>query len=162
VKGAQPGPVLLWSQRVKIAVGAAKGLQYIHEKTYFHQWVTSRSVLLFDNNVAKIADFKIAHRNSMGAAHRLLSNNGYYPPEYLVTRQVSAASDVYSFGVLLLELLTGRKSFDRTLPRGEHHLVKWATPMLSADKVKECVDPRLYREYPPKAVAKDCRSLGQV
>jgi pto-interacting protein 1 len=55
---------------------------------------------------------------------------------------------------VLLELLTGRKVVDFTLPRGHDNLVIWATPKLSADKVKECVDPRLHGEYPPKAVAK--------
>lgn len=106
-----------------------------------------------------------------------------------MTGQLSTKSDVYSFGVVLLELLTGRKPVDHTLPRGQQSLVTWvwafpftreffsmfltrvkgmkptkqlnswllymkATPRLSEDKVKQCVDPRLGDEYPPKAVAK--------
>ncbi|XP_019082545.1 PREDICTED: PTI1-like tyrosine-protein kinase 2 [Camelina sativa] len=63
-------------------------------------------------------------------------------------------SDVYSFGVVLLELLTGRKPLDRTMPRGQQSLVTWATPRLSQDNVMQCVDPKLKGEYPPKSVAK--------
>ncbi|KAH0943518.1 hypothetical protein HID58_003155 [Brassica napus] len=120
VKGAQPGPVLSWNQRVKIAVGAARGLEYLHEKAnthVIHRDIKSSNVLLFDDDVAKIADFDL-------------------------------------FGVVLLELLTGRKPVDHTLPRGQQSLVTWATPKLSEDKVKQCVDARLNGEYPPKAVAK--------
>jgi pto-interacting protein 1 len=73
---------------------------------------------------------------------------------YAMTGTLSSKSDVYSFGVVLLELLTGRKPVDHTLPRGQQSLVTWATPKLSEDKVKQCVDARLLGEYPPKAVGK--------
>ncbi|WVZ05905.1 hypothetical protein V8G54_019251 [Vigna mungo] len=73
---------------------------------------------------------------------------------YAMTGQLNAKSDVYSFGVVLLELLTGRKPVDHTLPRGQQSLVTWATPRLSEDKVRQCVDARLGGDYPPKAVAK--------
>nr|GMD06314.1 PTI1-like tyrosine-protein kinase 3 [Ipomoea batatas] len=72
--------------------------------------------------------------------------------------QLTQKSDVYSFGVVLLELLTGRKPVDHTMPRGQQSLVTWATPRLSEDKVKQCVDPKLKGEYPPKGIAK----LGAV
>ncbi|KAG4981706.1 hypothetical protein JHK87_026455 [Glycine soja] len=85
---------------------------------------------------------------------RVLGTFGYHAPEYAMTGQLNAKSDVYSFGVVLLELLTGRKPVDHTLPRGQQSLVTWATPKLSEDKVRQCVDTRLGGEYPPKAVAK--------
>ncbi|KAG6419863.1 hypothetical protein SASPL_116375 [Salvia splendens] len=72
---------------------------------------------------------------------------------YAMTGQLTQKSDVYSFGVVLLELLTGRKPVDHTMPRGQQSLVTWATPRLSEDKVKQCVDPKL-KDYPPKGVAK--------
>lgn len=97
-----------------------------------------------------------------------------------MTGQINQKSDVYSFGVILLELLTGRKPVDHTMPKGQQSLVTWvlsfrfllqtgadamqrkspdsqklqATPRLSEDKVKQCVDPKLDSDYPPKAVAK--------
>nr|ACN36759.1 unknown [Zea mays] len=85
---------------------------------------------------------------------RVLGTFGYHAPEYAMTGQLSSKSDVYSFGVVLLELLTGRKPVDHTLPRGQQSLVTWATPRLSEDKVRQCVDSRLGGDYPPKAVAK--------
>ncbi|VAH76325.1 unnamed protein product [Triticum turgidum subsp. durum] len=85
---------------------------------------------------------------------RVLGTFGYHAPEYAMTGQLSAKSDVYSFGVVLLELLTGRKPVDHTLPRGQQSLVTWATPRLSEDKVRQCLDPKLGVDYPPKAVAK--------
>lgn len=161
VKGAQPGPVLSWPQRVKIAVGAAKGLEYLHEKAdphIIHRDIKSSNVLLFDDDVAKIADFDLSNQAPDMAARlhstRVLGTFGYHAPEYAMTGQLNAKSDVYSFGVVLLELLTGRKPVDHTLPRGQQSLVTWATPKLSEDKVKQCIDPRLNADYPPKAVAK--------
>ncbi|KAH7837432.1 hypothetical protein Vadar_013786 [Vaccinium darrowii] len=161
VKGAQPGPVLSWAQRVKIAVGAAKGLEYLHEKAephIIHRDIKSSNVLLFDDDVAKIADFDLSNQAPDMAARlhstRVLGTFGYHAPEYAMTGQLNAKSDVYSFGVVLLELLTGRKPVDHTLPRGQQSLVTWATPKLSEDKVRQCVDARLGGDYPPKAVAK--------
>ncbi|KAL2345524.1 hypothetical protein Fmac_006809 [Flemingia macrophylla] len=161
VKGAQPGPVLTWTQRVKIAVGAAKGLEYLHEKAdphTVHRDIKSSNVLIFDDDVAKIADFDLSNQAPDMAARlhstRVLGTFGYHAPEYAMTGQLNAKSDVYSFGVVLLELLTGRKPVDHTLPRGQQSLVTWATPRLSEDKVRQCVDARLGGEYPPKAVAK--------
>ncbi|XP_071937687.1 pto-interacting protein 1-like [Coffea arabica] len=161
VKGAQPGPVLSWAQRVKIAVGAAKGLEYLHEKVQphiIHRDIKSSNVLLFEDDVSKIADFDLSNQAPDMAARlhstRVLGTFGYHAPEYAMTGQLSVKSDVYSFGVVLLELLTGRKPVDHTLPRGQQSLVTWATPKLSEDKVKQCVDARLQDQYPPKAVAK--------
>ncbi|KAI7726255.1 hypothetical protein M8C21_008599, partial [Ambrosia artemisiifolia] len=146
VQGAQPGPVLDWMQRVKIAVDAAKGLDYLHEKvqpSIIHRDVRSSNVLLFEDLRAKIADFNLSNQAPDMAARlhstRVLGTFGYHAPD---------------FGVVLLELLTGRKPVDHTMPRGQQSLVTWATPRLSEDKVKQCVDPRLKGEYPPKAVAK--------
>ncbi|KAK4345931.1 hypothetical protein RND71_036107 [Anisodus tanguticus] len=161
VQGAEPGPVLTWNQRVKIACGAAKGLEYLHEKIQppiVHRDVRSSNVLLFDDFTAKIADFNLTNQSSDTAARlhstRVLGTFGYHAPEYAMTGQITQKSDVYSFGVVLLELLTGRKPVDHTMPKGQQSLVTWATPRLSEDKVKQCVDPKLNNDYPAKAVAK--------
>ncbi|XP_022746907.1 probable protein kinase At2g41970 isoform X2 [Durio zibethinus] len=161
VQRAEPGPVLSWNQRAKIACGAAKGLEYLHEKvqpSIVHRDVRSSNVLLFDDFLAKIADFSLANQSSDTAARlhstRVLGTFGYHAPEYAMTGHITQKSDVYSFGVVLLELLTGRKPVDHTMPKGQQSLVTWATPRLSEDKVKQCVDPKLNNEYPPKAIAK--------
>ncbi|XP_073279946.1 putative receptor-like protein kinase At5g39000 [Primulina huaijiensis] len=161
VRGAKPGPVLTWNQRVKIAFGVAKGLEFLHEKcqpSVVHRDVRSSNVLLFDDDLAKLADITLSERSSDITVHqysnRVLGIFGYHAPEYAMAGQITRKSDVYSFGVVLLELLTGRKPVDHTQPRGQQNLVTWATPRLGEDKVKQCVDPKLYGAYPPKAAAK--------
>ncbi|CAL5337024.1 unnamed protein product [Camellia sinensis] len=184
VQGAQPGPVLDWMQRVRIAIDAARGLEYLHEKVQpytIHRDIRSSNVLLFEDFKAKIADFNLSNQAPDMAARlhstRVLGTFGYHAPEFLsilkhhrrpplrgssgggqieyaMTGQLTQKSDVYSFGVVLLELITGRKPVDHTMPRGQQSLVTWATPRLSEDKVKQCVDPKLKGEYPPKGVAK--------
>ncbi|GJN40556.1 hypothetical protein PR202_gb29787 [Eleusine coracana subsp. coracana] len=159
VKDATPGPALSWNQRVKIAYGAARGLEYLHEKVQpaiVHRDVRSSNVLLFDDYDSKLADFNLTSQPPDGAARlhstRVLGTFGYHAPEYAMTGVLTQKSDVYSFGVILLELLTGRKPVDHTLPKGQQSLVTWATPRLSEDKVKQCVDPKSSR----KAVAALC------
>ncbi|KAF4350513.1 hypothetical protein F8388_014974 [Cannabis sativa] len=122
----------LMSQRVKIAVGAARGLEYLHEKAQphiIHRDIKSSNILLFESDVAKIADFDLSNQAPDAAARlhstRVLGTFGYHAPEYAMTGQLSSKSDVYSFGVVLLELLTGRKPVDHTLPRGQQSLVTW-------------------------------------
>ncbi|XP_045085454.1 uncharacterized protein [Aegilops tauschii subsp. strangulata] len=162
VRGAEPALVLSWTQRVRIALGAATGLEFVHEKAQpciAHGFIKSSKIFLFDSDVAKIGYPGV----SRPAYIDLLDRDTYrhipscydaYAPEYRLTGQLSTMSDVYSFGVVLLELLTGRKTVDNTQPPGEKSLVTWATPRLSECKVQECVDRRLGGDYPPKAVAK--------
>ncbi|KAK1408460.1 hypothetical protein QVD17_40254 [Tagetes erecta] len=159
--GGKGGIILDWGQRVKIAYGAARGLQYLHEKAQppiVHCDVRSSNVLVFDDFETKLADFSLSNLSSDNGARlhstRVLGTFGYHAPEYAMTGQITQKSDVYSFGVILLELLTGRKPVDHTLPKGQQSLVTWATPRLSEDKVKQCADPRLNNDFPPKAIAK--------
>ncbi|KAF7145992.1 hypothetical protein RHSIM_Rhsim04G0094800 [Rhododendron simsii] len=132
VQGAEPGPVLTWNQRVKVAYGAAKGLEYLHEKVQppiCHRDIRSSNVLVFDDFLSKIADFNLTNQSSDTAARlhstRVLGTFGYHAPEYAMTGQITQKSDVYSFGVVLLELLTGRKPVDHTMPKGQQSLVTW-------------------------------------
>nr|XP_043630367.1 receptor-like kinase LIP2 [Erigeron canadensis] len=164
-EGDEPGLILNWAQRVKVAYGAARGLEYLHEQVHppiVHCDVRSSNVLVFDDFESKIVYFSLSNFSSDNAARRynevhprmLARLESYHPPEYAMTGQRTQKSDVYSFGVVLLELLTGRKPVDDTMPRGQQSLITWATPRLSEDKVKQCVDPRLNDDFPPKAVAK--------
>ncbi|CAD6273045.1 unnamed protein product [Miscanthus lutarioriparius] len=166
IKGVQPGPPLSWLQRVKIAVSAAKGLEFVHEKVdppIIHSNIKSSKILLFDNDVAKIGDIGVSIHHAPNRAGYLVetvwgpqycSGWGAQAPKCTITGEYSKKSDVYSFGIVLLELLTGRKVIDNTMPHDQRSLVTWATPRFSEDKVEQCIDPRLGGVYPLKAVSK--------
>ncbi|CAJ2634715.1 protein kinase 2B [Trifolium pratense] len=152
---------LPWSNRVKIALGAAKGLAFLHngpEPVIYRDFKTSNILLDTEYN-AKLSDFGLAKAGPQGdkthVSTRVVGTYGYAAPEYVMTGHLTAKSDVYSFGVVLLEILTGRRSMDKKRPSGEQNLVSWARPYL-ADKRKlyQLVDPRLELNYSLKAVQK--------
>ncbi|CAI7781406.1 unnamed protein product [Closterium sp. NIES-53] len=161
-KTDDPPVTLTWHQRVKVALGAAKGLEYLHEKanpSLVHKSVKSANVLVFEGFEGKIADFNVANeapdQGSRMVSTRVLGTFGYNAPEYATLGRLTQKSDVYSFGVVLLELLTGRKPVDPNMPRGQQSLVTWATQgRLAEDRVKSCVDPKLKGNFPEKSVAK--------
>ncbi|KAK3144409.1 hypothetical protein QOZ80_4AG0312710 [Eleusine coracana subsp. coracana] len=161
----QARAVLSWAHRVHIALDAARGLEYLHETTrpaVTHKDVRSTNVLLFEGYRAKIADYNMfsqaADMARLNRSTHTLGSFGYQAPEYAMTGQMTDKSDVYSFGIVLLELLTGRKPLDRTLPPGQRSLVNWANPMLMEDRVQECIDPKLGDQYPPAGALK----LGRI
>jgi pto-interacting protein 1 len=143
VKGAQPGAVLLWKQRVKIALTAAEGLEFLHEKAkppVIHSRIRSSNILIFGDDVAKIGDTGLSKRPFTDREELELdplyavTSSVYDAPDYATNisfgvfhqaHESSTKNDVYSFGVVLLELLTGRKSLDHTMPRGQQNLVTW-------------------------------------
>jgi len=111
---------------VKIVVGAAKGIEYLHEKYQphiIHHDIKSSNVLLFDDFASKIDDFNLSNQapDMAGRIHstRVLGTFGYHASEYAMMGQLTQKSDVYSFGVVLLELLTRRNLVDHTMPRGQ-------------------------------------------
>ncbi|XP_071683701.1 uncharacterized protein [Lolium perenne] len=161
VIGAEPGMVLSWAERVNIALSAATGLEFLHKKArpcIVHGHIKSSNILLFGSDVAKIGGIGVSHAPSYIDNTFCRICSGYESPEYLLKGQFSTKDDVYSFGVVLLELLTGRKVFDATLPRDQQRIVTWATPRLSKD-MQQCVDRRLGGKYPPGDVTKEREQL---
>ncbi|XP_008797332.2 probable serine/threonine-protein kinase PBL16 [Phoenix dactylifera] len=152
---------LPWSIRMKIAFGAAKGLAFLHEaeKPVIYRDFKTSNILLDQEYNAKLSDFGLAKDGPVGdkshVSTRIMGTYGYAAPEYIMTGHLTAMSDVYSFGVVLLELLTGRKSLDKSRPVREQTLADWAYPLLTQKrKVINIVDPRLNGDYPVKAVHK--------
>lgn len=152
---------LSWSTRMKIAFGAAKGLAFLHEAekpVIYRDFKTSNILLDLDYN-AKLSDFGLAKDGPVGdkshVSTRIMGTYGYAAPEYIMTGHLTPRSDVYSFGVVLLELLTGRKSLDKSRPAREQNLTDWAAPLLrEKKKLLSIVDPRLEGDYPVKGVHK--------
>ncbi|KAL0338886.1 UNVERIFIED_CONTAM: Serine/threonine-protein kinase RIPK [Sesamum angustifolium] len=146
---------LPWATRMKIALGAAKGLAFLHEaeKPVIYRDFKASNILLDSDYTAKLSDFGLAKDGPEGddthVSTRVMGTHGYAAPEYVMTGHLTAASDVYSFGVVLLELLTGRKSVDKSRPHREQNLVEWARPMLkNPRKLSRVMDPRLEGQYP--------------
>ncbi|KAH9773731.1 putative serine/threonine-protein kinase PIX7 [Citrus sinensis] len=138
---------LPWSIRMKIALGAAKGLAFLHEEA-------ERP----DYN-AKLSDFGLAKDGPEGdkthVSTRVMGTYGYAAPEYVMTGHLTSRSDVYSFGVVLLEMLTGRRSMDKNRPNGEHNLVEWARPHLGERRrFYRLIDPRLEGHFSIKGAQK--------
>ncbi|TKW25534.1 hypothetical protein SEVIR_3G125200v4 [Setaria viridis] len=142
---------LPWSTRMKIALGAARGLAFLHEEAerpvIYRDFKTSNVLLDADYN-AKLSDFGLARDGPIGdkthVSTRVMGTYGYAAPEYVMTGHLTSKSDVYSFGVVLLELMTGRRSMDKNRPAGEHNLVEWARPHLKQRQgFQALMDPKL-------------------
>lgn len=151
---------LSWSARIRIALGAARALEYLHEvcqPLVVHHNFKSANVLLDDELSVCISDCGLAPLLSSGSANgltgHLLSAQGYVAPE-LELGSYTYQSDIYCFGVVMLELLTGRRSYDRSRPRTEQFLVRWAAPQLhDIDALSRMVDPSLKGSYPSKSLS---------
>ncbi|KAJ0679666.1 putative protein kinase RLK-Pelle-RLCK-VIIa-2 family [Helianthus annuus] len=153
---------LPWSIRMKIALGAAKGLAFLHEEAkrpvIYRDFKTSNILLDAEYN-AKLSDFGLAKDGPEGdkthISTRVMGTYGYAAPEYVMTGHLSSKSDVYSFGVVLLEMLTGRRSMDKKRPNGEHNLVEWARPHLGERRrFYRLIDPRLEGHFSIKGAQK--------
>lgn len=121
-----------WNTRMRIAAGAAKGLEYLHDEAnppVIYRDLKCSNILLGEGYQPKLSDFGLAKLGPVGdnthVSTRVMGTYGYCAPEYAMTGQLTLKSDVYSFGVVLLELITGRKAIDNSRAAGEHNLVAW-------------------------------------
>ncbi|XP_034887413.1 probable serine/threonine-protein kinase PBL9 isoform X3 [Populus alba] len=145
---------LSWNLRMKVALGAAKGLAFLHcaETQVIYRDFKTSNILLDSKYNAKLSDFGLAKDGPTGdkshVSTRVIGTYGYAAPEYLATGHLTAKSDVYSFGVVLLEMLSGRRAIDNNRPSGEHNLVEWAKPYLANKrKIFRILDNRLEGQY---------------
>ncbi|KAL2341193.1 hypothetical protein Fmac_009133 [Flemingia macrophylla] len=159
-----PRERLSWDLRYRIALGTAEGLRYLHEecqRRIIHKDIKASNILLSedfepqvplkphksDYGTSSISDFGLAKWLPDQWTHHTVSKVegtfGYLPPEFFMHGIVDEKTDVYAYGVLLLELITGRQALDSS----QKSLVMWAKPLLSANKIKELVDPVLEGAY---------------
>jgi len=121
---------------MNIALGIAKGLEYMHKASppVIYRDLKSSNVLLGENYHAKLSDFGFAKLGPIGdmthVSTQVVGTYGYCAPEYLMTGQLTIKSDVYSYGVVMLELISGRRALDNTRPQGERSLVEWVSSSL--------------------------------
>ncbi|KAJ4797316.1 Protein kinase superfamily protein [Rhynchospora pubera] len=139
--------VLTWEARMKIILGIAKALAYLHEAIepkVVHRDIKSSNILIDEEFNGKLSDFGLAKLLGAGKSHittRVMGTFGYVAPEYANTGLLNEKSDVYSFGVLLLESVTGRDPVDYGRPPNEVHLVEWLKMMVGNRRAEEVVDP---------------------
>ncbi|VYS49164.1 unnamed protein product [Arabidopsis thaliana] len=133
-----------WPARQKIAVGAARGLRYLHEECRVG-CIVHRDMR--PNNILITHDYEPLPDGELGVDTRVIGTFGYLAPEYAQSGQITEKADVYSFGVVLIELITGRKAMDIYRPKGQQCLTEWARSLLEEYAVEELVDPRLEKRY---------------
>ncbi|KAJ4950992.1 hypothetical protein NE237_027824 [Protea cynaroides] len=147
------GIKLNWAARRKIAIGAARGLAFLHHNCFphiIHRDMKSSNVLLDENLEARVSDFGMARLMSAMDTHlsvsTLAGTPGYVPPEYYQSFRCSTKGDVYSYGVVLLELLTGRQPTD-SADFGDNNLVGWVKQHAKL-RISDVFDPELMKEDP--------------
>ncbi|KAF8769612.1 hypothetical protein HU200_006206 [Digitaria exilis] len=159
---------LSWKARMKIALGVAYALEYMHltcSPPVAHGNIKARNILLdaqlmpylCDSGLNKLSHFVSTAR--MKDSEAITSAKGYAAPELTDPGADGIKADIYSFGVILLVLLTGQKAFDSSRRQNEQYLVDWAAPHLNdLDSLERITDPRIRGSMPPKAIS----SLGII
>ncbi|KAG4973516.1 hypothetical protein JHK87_030337 [Glycine soja] len=157
---------LSWDTRIKIAIGAARGLAFLHtsEKQIIYRDFKASNILLDEDYNAKISDFGLAKLGPSGedshVSTRIMGTYGYAAPEYIATGHLYVKSDVYGFGVVLLEMLTGLRALDKNRPIEQQNLIEWAKPSLSDKrKLKSIMDERIEGQYSTKAALKSAHLI---
>lgn len=127
-------PPLDWYTRMKIAKGAAQGLEYLHDTaspSIIFRDFKAANILLDNNFNPKLSDFGLAKLGPTGeqdhVSTRVMGTYGYCAPEYAKTGQLTTKSDVYSFGVVFLEIISGKRAIDPTKPTEQQNLVTWVS-----------------------------------
>ncbi|XP_076898032.1 putative serine/threonine-protein kinase PBL28 isoform X2 [Bidens hawaiensis] len=144
-----------WTVRLKVAIGIARGLAYLHSSSavgipVVHRDFKSTNILLGDDYEAKVSDFGLAKLMPEGQENhvtaRVLGTFGYFDPEYTSTGKLTLQSDVYAFGVVLLELLTGRRAVDLNQGPNDQNLVLQVRHILNdKKKLRKVIDPEMSR-----------------
>lgn len=148
-----------WDVRYDIAVGAGRGLEYLHhgcDRTVIHRDVKSSNILLDVDLKPRIADFglaKMLHGAAGGdTTHVIAGTHGYIAPEYAYTCKVTEKSDVYSFGVVLMELVTGKRPIEPEFGENKD-IVYWVyNNMKSREDAVGLVDSAISEAFKEDAV----------
>ncbi|MCD7452861.1 hypothetical protein HAX54_018414 [Datura stramonium] len=142
-----------WKMRIKIALDAARGIEYLHNYAVppiIHRDIKSSNILIDANWIARVSDFGLSLMwpetdASFSQPMRAAGTVGYIDPEYYGLNVLTAKSDVYGLGVVLLELLTGKRALFKTSEKGDvpMSVVDFAVPAIMAGELNKILDPRV-------------------
>ncbi|CAL0307662.1 unnamed protein product [Lupinus luteus] len=137
---------LHWETRSTIALGAARGIAYLHSHgpTSSHGNIKSSNILLTNSYEARVSDFGLSYLALPTSSPN--SASGYRAPEVTDARKISQQADVYSFGITLLELLTGRSPSHSSLNEEGVDLPRWVQSVVQEEWNNEVFDVEL-RKY---------------
>ncbi|XP_044479102.1 BRASSINOSTEROID INSENSITIVE 1-associated receptor kinase 1-like isoform X1 [Mangifera indica] len=146
---------LSWPIRKRIALGAARGLAYLHDHCdpkIIHRDVKAANILLDEEYEAVVGDFGLAKLMDYKDTHvttAVRGTIGHIAPEYLSTGKSSEKTDVFGYGVMLLELITGQRAFDlaRLANDDDVMLLDWVKGLLKEKKLEQLVDGDLQGNY---------------
>ncbi|XP_058775537.1 protein NSP-INTERACTING KINASE 2-like [Vicia villosa] len=147
-------PSLEWGTRKRIALGAGRGLLYLHEQCdpkIIHRDVKAANILLDDYCEAVVGDFGLAklldHRDSH-VTTAVRGTVGHIAPEYLSTGQSSEKTDVFGFGILLLELISGQRALEFGKAANQKGaMLDWVKKIHQEKKIDVLVDKDLKNNY---------------
>ncbi|XP_068634392.1 probable leucine-rich repeat receptor-like protein kinase IMK3 [Aristolochia californica] len=142
-----PDTPIDWATRMKIAMGTARGLHYLHtQENIIHGNLTSGNILLDENNNAKIADFGLSRLMTTAANSNVIATAGalgYRAPELSKLKKASTKTDIYSLGVIILELLTGKSPGEAM---NGVDLPQWVASIVKEEWTNEVFDLELMRD----------------
>ncbi|XVE78553.1 hypothetical protein DITRI_Ditri13aG0154800 [Diplodiscus trichospermus] len=145
-------------QRLKICIGAARGLHYLHsgaKHSIIHRNISSRTILLDSEWNPKLSDLslsKMSHGDFPSDSSNMMAPGTvvYLDPECYLTNQLTRKSDVYAFGIVLFEVLCGRKVIDLTLEDDNKYLTSWACKCVENGTIYNIIDPYLKKKIAPE------------
>ncbi|KAI3466028.1 hypothetical protein Pfo_022691 [Paulownia fortunei] len=144
---------LNWPTRLKICIGIARGLAYLHEESRLkivHRDIKATNVLLDKNLNPKISDFGISKLDEEESTHistRVAGTFGYMAPEYAMRGYLTDKADVYSFGVVVLEIVSGRSNTSIKPKEDCLYLLDWAHLLKEKGNLMELADPRMESKF---------------
>ncbi|KAH9692741.1 protein kinase domain-containing protein [Citrus sinensis] len=130
-----------WQSRVKIAIGAARGLRYLHEDCrvgcIVHRDMRPNNILLTHDFEPLVADFGLARWHAewnTSTDERVIGTSGYLAPEYIDGGRITEKVDLYAFGVTLLELITGQRTSQLQFYKSQHVVHRLIDPFLVSEQ----------------------------
>ncbi|KAL2613569.1 hypothetical protein R1flu_025261 [Riccia fluitans] len=148
-----PETPLTWETRMKVTMGAARGLGFLHEsENIIHGNLTASNILLDGRMNAKISDYGLSRLMTQQAMSGLMATAGtlgYRAPELAKTKKPTRKSDVYSFGIVLLELLTGKAPVEQSSSDSGMDLAEWVSSVVKEEWTSEVFDVEIIKGAAP-------------